>query len=257
MTGNEVVSAPGMIALVGSGEYTAAMTEADTFLLSTVESAANACVALLPTASGQEPGMPARWNAMGQQHFAALGVRDIRMVPLTDRAAAGDEQVVAQLEGATLYYFSGGDPAYLIECLRDTPAWAVIVSQYERGAVLAGCSAGAMALGAQVISLRSIRDGGSPERRPALGIVPNVICFPHFDRLSRFVDEQRFQAVLETTLDESIGLGLDEDTALVRLPTATHAVGGSRWRVVGRQTVAVFARDRTPHILHSGDEIEL
>lgn len=249
---------PGAIALVGSGEYTDAMNETDRYLLETLDGPIAARVALLPTASGLEPGSPARWNTMGEQHFAALGVSDIRPVTIIDRASAADPEQVALLRGANFYYFSGGMPGHIIESLRGTEALQVILDAYAAGAVLAGCSAGAMALAGQTISVRSAMAGGSPQWAPALGVVPGLVVFPHFDRMSGFMGQEAFQNIIRSAPDGSTPVGVDEDTALVRvaLSAGSDAPGKSRWRVMGRQTVTIFASSG-PRILHPGDEIAL
>src|SRR5579859_7232910 len=167
----------GAVALVGSGEYTGAMAETDRYLLSTLGGAGATRVALLPTASGLEPDGPARWNALGQRHFAGLGVTDIRPVHIIDAASAADPEQVALLREANFFYFSGGDPQYLITTLRGSPAWDVITAAYARGAVLAGCSAGAMALAGCTLALRQVMVGTQAEWVDALGVVPHLIVF--------------------------------------------------------------------------------
>jgi len=57
--------APGAVALVGSGEYTDAMNETDSYLLETIGGAHAARVVVLPTASGLEPGSPSAGTAWG------------------------------------------------------------------------------------------------------------------------------------------------------------------------------------------------
>ncbi len=131
---------PGAIALVGSGEYTPAMSEIDRLLLDSLAAPRAARVALLPTASGLEEGMPERWNRMGAEHFAALGAQVAPLMLLT-RDDAADPQIVAALRAANLFYFSGGDPQHLVATLRGTPAWDAICARHASGAVIAGCSA--------------------------------------------------------------------------------------------------------------------
>jgi cyanophycinase len=253
MTSEESAIGGGAIALVGSGEYTAAMNEADSALLTTIGGASAARVALLPTASGQEPGSPARWNAMGVAHFTALGVRDVRPIALLDRTSAAGAAQLAQLQDANFFYFSGGDPNYLIETLRGTPAWECISAAYARGAVLAGCSAGAMALGGYTLSLRAARSTGRFQPEPALGIVPRVVVFPHFDRTGGFFGPGWLDQALGALPAGLMALGIDEDTALLRLGGASEP----RWRVFGRQTVSLFAAGARRALLHAGDEVTL
>lgn len=256
-------TAPGALALVGSGEYTAAMNETDTYLLETlgVGGPAAARVVLLPTASGLETGSPARWNEMGRSHFAALGVTDIRLSTILDRADAFDAKQLDLLRGGTFFYFSGGAPGQITDVLRDSPAWEILREAHTRGAVLAGCSAGAMAFGGLTVSLRRALTGASSPAElrsafvPALGVDPHLITFPHFDRMAGFVGQQAFNDLLGAIPEGYTALGVDEDTALVRV--AFNGEAPARWRVMGRQTVTVFASGAAPRVLRQGDEVEL
>lgn len=254
--------APGALALVGSGEYTHAMNGTDAHLLETVGGPAAARVVLLPTASGLEDGSPARWNEMGRHHFASLGVTQIHLSTIIDRASASDPRQVDALRGGTFYYFSGGIPGQITDSLRDTPAWEIIREAHEGGAVLAGCSAGAMAFGGQTMSLRRLM---SPSREPAetqrawvdaLGVVPHIITFPHFDRMAGFVGREAFVELIESIPIDRVAVGVDEDTALVRVVASGNGAA-ARWRVMGRQTVTIFAHGVAPRVLRSGDDVEL
>jgi cyanophycinase len=247
---------PGAVALVGSGEYTAAMDETDAALLATVGGVGTARVALLPTASGLEVNGPTHWNSMGLDHFAGLGVADVRATQIVDAASAASPLQLELLRDANFFYFSGGDPAHIIATLRGSPAWELIAAAHARGAVLAGCSAGAMMLGGRTLSIRSAMASGTLQWGEALGVVPGVIVFPHFDRMASFAGEDRFRAVLDGIPADLVALGVDEDTALVRLAPATGNAP-ARWRVMGRQTVTVFAPGAAPRRLGAGDEVEL
>src|SRR6476469_3310482 len=98
---------PGALALVGSGEYLPQMEATDRFLLGTLGGSA-ARVVVIPTASALELGMPEHWNTMGVAHFRALGAQ-VTPVMLLTRDDAQDQQVLADLRGADMYYFSGGN----------------------------------------------------------------------------------------------------------------------------------------------------
>jgi cyanophycinase len=242
---------PGALALVGSGEYLPQMREIDRLLLATL-GAAKPRVALIPTASGLELGMPERWNMMGLEHFRELGAEAVP-VPLIGRNDADDPQIVAALRDADLYYFSGGNPEYVVETLRGTAAWDAIHAGYRGGAVLAGCSAGAMMLGGHTLSVRSVMRGLPPQWPQALGIVPQLVVMPHFDRVADFAGEDVFRAILQSTPAGATLIGVDEDTALV-----WHAAaGGAAWQVMGRQSVAVFDATGRRSIFHAGDSIPL
>lgn len=241
---------PGAIALVGSGEYLPQMSEIDMLLLGTVADTPPR-VALLPTASGLELGMPERWNGMGAEHFRALGAK-VTPVPLVSSPDAHDPQVVADLQGAGLYYFSGGNPEYVIETLRDSPAWQAIYDGWRAGAALAGCSAGAMMLGRYTLSVRSVMRGQAPRWVPALGVVPGIVVMPHFDRLADFAGPEVFRAILASAPAGVTLIGVDEDTALVRLGGT-----GARWQALGRQGVSVFGPDGDRTIYRAGEPVDL
>ncbi|MBA3943235.1 MAG: Type 1 glutamine amidotransferase-like domain-containing protein [Herpetosiphonaceae bacterium] len=220
----------GDLALVGSGEYTAAMDNVDRLLLDRLRR--DARVALLPTASGLEPGMPERWNAQGVAHFEALGATAMPLL-IVRREDAFVPAYIEQLASADFFYFSGGDPQYVVDTWRDTPAWAALVSQWQRGAVLAGCSAGAMMLGPFTIRIRSIVAGQVPQWAPALGLLPHITVIPHFDRMRNFISHAQLSSVILASPPGVTVVGVDEDTALVHVD--------ERWQVLGRQGVTIFS----------------
>jgi cyanophycinase len=247
--------APGVLALVGSGEYLPQMEAIDRFLLDTLGGPAGARVVVIPTASALELGMPERWNGMGVAHFRTLGAA-VTPVLLLSRDDAQDEQVLAALRGADMYYFSGGNPEHVIETLRDTPAWEIIRAGYTAGAVLAGCSAGAMMLGSYTLSVRSVMRGQPPKWLPALGIASGIVIMPHFDRMSSFAGPEIFRAILASAPANATLVGVDEDTALVRVP-ASGIDPASRWQVMGRQTVSVFDGHGERTIYQAGEVVPL
>lgn len=219
------------LALVGSGEYTAVMEPVDRELLATLGGPQHAHVVVLPTASGLEPGMPEQWNARGVEHFQRFGAQ-VTPVPLITREDAHRPEIVDALAAANFFYLSGGNPAYAIEVWRDTPAWTTLLARVHAGAVLAGCSAGAMMLGGATISVRNAMRDGTPQWIPALGLAAPLVTLPHFDRLTQLISAEQLQALVTTAPPGTIVVGVDEDTALVQRS------GG--WQVLGRQSVTVF-----------------
>jgi cyanophycinase len=208
-------------------------------------------VVLLPTASAREPGKPEEWNLKGMAHFAALGAASTPLL-LLNRSDADDPTIVDALRQQQFYYFSGGDPEHLVETLRDTVAWDAIVRAHNAGAAVAGCSAGAMMLGEFVVSVRAIRQGQPPHWKPALGLARGVAVLPHFDRMRLYMGDEVFLQVLAAAPPYATLLGIDEDTALVRLPAEA-----GMWRVTGRQTVTVFVPGGERIVVGAGETVEL
>lgn len=216
----------GLIAMVGAGEYLSVMNDVDRHLLASVKVNGRAPrVVCLPTAAGQEGSESVgRWSRMGVEHFKALGA-DVAAIPIIDKDSANDPQYEKLLESADLIYFSGGSPNYLFQTMNGSRAWAAAQKAWERGAVYAGCSAGAMILAKQIPNFRL------PGSKPAegFGVVPAAFVFPHFDAIpGPFKVMVNF---LRGGLKEKeLALGVDENTALV-------GKTGGEWKVMGKGKV--------------------
>lgn len=249
---------PGPVALVGSGEYLPAMEETDRALLERVGGPATARVVVLPTAAGlEEPGSPRRWMQLGLDHFTRLGAQ-VSAAAILSKEDAHDPQWLELLNAADFIYYSGGNPQHLIATMSSSPAWTAILRRHQAGAVLAGCSAGAMAFCGLTASLRAMGDGRDPQWVPALGLLPRLIVMPHFDRVAGFVGQERLDRAVRSAPSGMTLLGIDEDTALVRLDPDPAQPDPRRWQVTGRQTVSVFSGpNAAPVIYRPGDVVLL
>jgi len=230
----------GSIALVGSGEFLPVMEEVDRVLLDGRPQRA----VFLPTAAAPEGAERVEyWVQLGLDHYRRMDV-EAEPVLVLDRDDAEREELAAAIAGAGLVYLSGGNPAYLVDTLRDTVVWRAIHEAWLNGTALAGCSAGAIALSA-VVRERLAADA---PLRPALGVVPNVAVLPHFDRLRQWRPE--LADARARRVPEGITLvGVDEDTAIVG--------GPDRWTVMGRQSAWVLERDGTSVSYDAGTTLEL
>ena len=218
----------GLINLVGSGEYLPVMRDVDRYLLESLHlNGRKPRVACLATAAGLEGEVSVnRWLSMGVQHFQALGA-EVRPVQIVDRETANDPQWKPLLENADLIYFSGGDPSYLYQTLRGSSAWSAARRAWERGAIYAGCSAGAMILGKYVPGLRLF------ELQEGFNIIPAAYIVPHFDAIPAIWKPVVFGLQRQLKADERM-IGIDEDTALIgRL--------GGEWTVKGKGQVHIFS----------------
>jgi len=219
----------GLLALAGSGEYLPVMEEIDRRLLASLHlNGRKPRVICLPTAAGREGDASVnRWSHMGVAHFEKLGAEALAL-PIIDRESADDPQWESALESADLIYFSGGDPGYLYETLNGSRAWNAAMRAWQRGAIYAGCSAGAMILAQRIPRFRLT------QTQTGFGILPAKFIIPHFDAIPAIF--KPLAAALRRQLAEGERmLGIDEETALVgRL--------GGEWQVMGQSRVHVFTK---------------
>jgi cyanophycinase-like exopeptidase len=219
----------GTIALVGSGEWLPVMLDLERELLNNQ----NPVYVQLSTAAGQEsPARLEHWKSLAQNQAKSLSVES-RWLPVFDQESANNPELAEKIKGAGLIYLSGGDPTYLAETLRDSLVWKAIVKEWENGASLAGCSAGAMALTTWVPKMR-IKIGKNNEDVKGLGLLPNIRVIPHFDRMLGWIPDVITRYLLNTPPGVTL-VGIDERTALVG--------GVNNWTVKGEQSVWVLTNE--------------
>ncbi len=220
----------GLMALVGSGEYLPVMEDVDRYLLDSLKiSGRKPRVVCLPTAAGKEGDHSVgRWSNMGIEHFEKLGA-EVNALKIIDRLSADDERYEPVLENADLIYFSGGDPGYLYQTLKDSCAWKAAQRAWQRGAIYAGCSAGAMILSKRMPSFRL---SGTQE---AFGVFPAEFVIPHFDAIPGIWKPMIFAMQKQLKSGQRM-VGVDEETALV-------GTLNGEWKVMGQSNVHVFAKD--------------
>jgi cyanophycinase len=218
---------PGPVALVGAGEFLPAMADFDAVLLA-LTGRSRPRVAILPTASypdGEEVFV--RWATMGVAHFGELGA-EVEPVLIRDRAGADDPAAAQAIGEADVVYLSGGKPGYLLRTLSGSSAGRALASAHERGAVLAGCSAGAMVLAGHAFDMRARLAPWPLRWRDGLGFVPGASVVPHYDA---WPEPLSALIALQAPRGSSV-LGIDEETAVV-------GWNGS-WQVHGRSRVTVW-----------------
>ncbi len=236
-------SMPGAVALVGSGEFLPAMSEFDAGLLATT-GRTRPRVVILPTASWPD-GEEAfdRWASMGVDHFSDLGA-EVEPVRVRDRADADDAAHVQAIGEADLIYLSGGKPGHLSAVLDGSGVGRALRQAHHRGAVIAGCSAGAMALAERHFDLRRRRLIWPVRWRDGLGLVAGASIVPHYDA---WPEPLSALLVLQAPRGSAV-LGIDEGTAL-------FGRDGS-WQVHGRARVTVW-QGRHRERFRAGDVFRL
>jgi cyanophycinase len=163
---------------------------------------------------------------------------------IIDRESADDSQWEPVLENADLIYFSGGNPMYLYETMQGSCAWIAAQKAWMRGAVYAGCSAGAMILAQKVPNFRA----AGLTSLDAFRILPATFVIPHFDRMRGLWSAYLFGVRRQLKNNQFI-LGVDEDTALVGKLDGT-------WQVMGQGQAHIITRDGQQDFA-AGEEVNL
>jgi len=199
--------------LMGSGEFEPWSEAVERAALD----GARGHVAVLPTASSAEGDeVFDRWGRMGLEHYASMGLQ-ARVVPIRSRWDAEREDLAAELESASMAFFSGGKPQHLAQAIHGTRAWDALNRALDRGAVYAGCSAGAL-----VASQRRER-GVKTGWVFGLGLVPHVSFGVHWDKVKAIPGLRSL--VMSRIPKGSWFVGLEERTAILG--------DGQRWTVHG------------------------
>lgn len=233
----------GPIALHGGGEF---LPGDEPFLRAILELAPRdggvVRIAVVPTAAARgRPDLAAANGIAAFQRLAAEGGLEVvaESVRVVDAASAADLALAEMLAAATLIHLPGGDPDIIPALYPGTAAWAGIGRARQAGAVLAGASAGAMALAAWTWTPAGVV--------PALGLVPGVIVAPHADATSWARWVARFGGSVPATIGP---LGLAERTGVIvpgdgTGPCRVVGEGEVRWLAAGARDVGatVIARD--------------
>ena len=170
--------------------------------------------------------------------FERLGAEDVRVVDTQKSEDANNPDYLESIEQATGIFFTGGEQARIITCLKDTKLDAAMHKRYSEGAIIAGTSAGA----AMMPDMMIIEGDSETNPRfdvvamgPGMGFLPGVVIDQHFaqrGRLGRLVAALLLQPAV-------LGFGIDENTAIL--------VSGDEFEVIGESAVTVIDESEKLH----------
>ncbi|MTB72991.1 cyanophycinase [Arsenicicoccus sp. MKL-02] len=147
--------------------------------------------------------------------FARLGADRTVTVDIQSRAEADRTDAgcgAAAIDEATGVFMTGGNQLKLAQLIGGTEVGRAIHRAYERGAVIAGTSAGASIMSRFMISMGD--EGITPRQRSSqltagLDLLPDVIVDQHFAQRTRY---GRLLSLVAGS-PALLGMGVDEDTA--------------------------------------------
>ncbi len=209
----------GAILLEGGGEFGGRMSEPDLRALE-LAGGFNAPIRILPTAAAPDRNHMRAGNN-GIRWFESLGARDVKSVPVTDKASANDPALAKSMRTARLIYLLGGFPRHLGETLKNSPVWEAALEAHAEGAVIAGSSAGAMVLCERYYAPQ---EGGLLD---GLNLISKACVLPHHNTFGK-----GWAARLTEALPDSTLVGIDEQTGAL--------FAGERWQVYGAGQVTLY-----------------
>lgn len=250
----------GSLIIVGGGDTPSSVQER---FISLAGGAGKARVAIFPMASLKSDEEAQEVLA----DFQALGAE--AQIVSFGRDDANSEAAVRLLEPFTGYWFSGGDQSRLTDLLLGTKTLETIDRRYRDGAVIGGTSAGASVMTSLMLTGRW-RKATNPEEQETLniargmkevakgfGIFKGALVDQHF------MHRARYNRLISAVLDhpELIGVGIDEETALLVRPDGMWEVLGNyyvklfdarRARIVDDEGPMAKASDIRMHVLPDG-----
>jgi cyanophycinase len=181
---------------------------------------ANARVVVMTVATNKPAEVGREYKAV----FRRLGVDDTEVVDVSSREDAALPDALEKIRRATALYFTGGDQLHITSLMGGTEMQKLIHERYELGLLIGGTSAGAA-----MMSNSMILGGGSEENPraeavrigPGMDLLVGAMIDTHFSQRGRH--GRLLTAIAHYPQD--LGLGIDENTALIVERTEFEVIG--------------------------------
>ncbi|MDB4906665.1 MAG: cyanophycinase [Gemmatimonadetes bacterium] len=225
-------TASGTLVLIGGALRTTG--EAFESFMHLADARGNGSVVGITAASG----VPLEAAALWEEDFAEAGAKTFCVPQITRGDARADRELAARIADANAVFLGGGDQVKLVATLAGTESERQIRALFQRGGVVCGTSAGAAACTELTMAGGEMDEEGNNVQQyigPGLGLLGyNCIIDTHFSQRRRL---QRLFVVIGS-YPELMGLGIDEDTALVVHGAVGEVCGaGGVTFIDGRDTV--------------------
>ena len=197
----------------------------------------NANIVVIPTASS----IPVEVGENYMEAFTTLGCKNVTVLDIRSKEDSEKENAIKLIKEANCVMFSGGDQSKITNKIGGTKIHEILVARYknEAGFVIAGTSAGAMAMATEMIAGGSASETfikGAVSMYKGLNLIPELIIDTHFIKRGRF--GRQSEAVAKHP--NLIGFGLAEDTGMI-------IKNGNDCTVIGSGMVIVFDGSKLTH----------
>jgi cyanophycinase len=165
--------------------------------------------------------------------FGKIGCTNVGLMHIRNRQDTMEEDYLNRIRACDAVMFSGGNQLRLSVTDGGTEFLAILKKRYkEDNFLIAGTSAGAMAMGSTMIyegNAAKAHLKGEVKMTTGLGFINSVIIDSHFEKRGRF--GRLVQAV--ATNPSAIGIGLGEDTGML-------ITGGNKMEAIGSGLVVII-----------------
>jgi cyanophycinase len=237
-----VTGTAGPVVMIGGAED----KQRDGVILSRVVELAggpDASIVVISTASTFGERAAARYSEV----FRELGAGESVGIHPRTREQANEPDLIQAVNRAAGVFLTGGNQLRLVSVVGGTRLEDALASAHDRGAVIAGTSAGASAVAAHMVAFG--RSGASPKHRmihlsAGLGLVDGLVVDQHFEQRGRW---GRLLAAVALS-PRLLGIGLDEDTAaVVHADRTLEVIGKGAVTIVDGAEVATDAHHIKGH----------
>jgi cyanophycinase len=201
--------------------------------------------------------------------FTRLGIKQIDVLDIRTREEAYDEANVRKIADASVIFLTGGDQLRITSQVGDSLVFRCMQEMYHKGATIAGTSAGAAAM-PETMLVGGASDASNKisalAMAPGLAFISGVVIDSHFAERGRM--GRLLGAVSQNP--RNLGLGIDEDTAVVAQSNGTlRVIGSGAVYVVDGAGISysslseknpegvVSINDVTLHVLSTDDRFDL
>jgi cyanophycinase len=195
----------------------------------------DALIIIIPTASS----IPEEVGENYLLAFGKLGCSNLHVMDIREREQSENKDNIALMKKASCVMFSGGNQSNITEKIGGTSLHKIMMDRYRNEVfVIAGTSAGAMCMSAEMITGGGIKEAftkGATGMGSGMGFIPGLIIDSHFIRRGRF--GRLAEAV--SKFPKIIGIGLAEDTGLI--------IKNNSFEVIGSGMVIVFNARKAKH----------
>jgi cyanophycinase len=173
--------------------------------------------------------------------FLGLGLGRVSGLRPEERAEADDVAAARLMAEATGVFLTGGNQSRLTQVVAGTRLGDALANAHDRGAVLAGTSAGASAMASHMVAYG--QPGATPKNRmvqlsAGLGILHGLVIDQHFEQRGRY---GRLLSLVAQS-PSLLGIGVDEDTcAIVFADNTLHVIGKGAVTIVDGRHVKTDA----------------